>query len=190
MASVPVVDPSQHGFSDTLDEPIYTTILRDLKAIGRKVAIVAVPWLGRENELRDWDLWGPLVLCLFLAMVMGGAAESSQQGIVFSAVFMLVWAGSALTTINAKLLGANLSFFQTVCVMGYCIAPMCIAAFVCLFVELWYVRMILVIVTWAWSVYASMRFFRGSVRAEREMLVIYPIALFYFFMSWMMAVGM
>jgi hypothetical protein len=175
--------------STTLDEPIHHTILRDLKAIARKVAIVAIPMLGRENELRDWDLWGPLLLCLMLALVLSSASSEDQRGVVFSAVFVVIWLGSAFVTINAKFLGSSLSFFQTVCVMGYCIAPMCIASLLALFISLWYLKLILVVIAWIWSTYASLRFFRGSVRPEREGLVVFPLALFYFFMSWMMAVG-
>ena len=175
--------------STTLDEPIHQTVIRDLKAIVRKVAIVAVPMLGRENELRDWDLWGPLLLCLMLALVLSSATSENQRSVVFSAVFVLIWAGSALVTINAKFLGSSLSFFQTVCVMGYCIAPMCVASLLALFISLWYFKLLIVIVAWVWSTYASLRFFRGSVRAEREGLVVFPLALFYFFVSWMMAVG-
>ena len=45
------------------------------------------------------------------------------------------------------------------------------------------------VITFSWSTWASLRFFRGSVREEREALVVYPLALFYFFMAWMMTVG-
>jgi hypothetical protein len=181
---------AQYNDGSTLDEPISETLLRDIKAIGRKVAIVAVPPLGGEEELRDWDLWGPLVLCLILASVLGSAAGHNQSGNVFVAVFMLVWVGSAIVTLNAKFLGAKLSFFQIVCVMGYCTAPMCIAAIIALFFKhVWVAKLILAGLAFVWSTYASVRFFRGSVSADREALVVYPLALFYFFMAWMVCVG-
>lgn len=177
--------------SNTLDEPIISTLLRDLKAIGRKIAIVAVPCLGRDNELRDWDLWGPLLLCLIMAIVLGSNATSEQSGTVFSAVFALVWLGSAVVTLNAKFLGAKLSFFQIVCVMGYCIAPMVLAALLSLAIPtaFWYVKTLLIGVAWLWSTWGSLRFFRGCVKPAREVLVVYPLCLFYSFMSWMVAVG-
>lgn len=174
----------------TLDEPVFDTVMRDLRAILRKMIIVVAPFMGRDNELRDWDLWGPLLLCLVLAVILGSSAASSQKGLVFSAVFMLIWLGSAMVTLNAKFLGAKLSFFQIVCVMGYCVAPMCLGALINLFVSsYWWAKLLVSFLAWTWSTYASLRFFRGCVRPQREALVVYPIALFYFFMTWMMAVG-
>ena len=176
--------------ASTLDEPILATVARDLRAIGRKMLIVALPPLGGENELRDWDLWGPLLLCCILAMILGGAASSDQSGVVFSSVFVLIWLGSALVTINAKFLGGNVSFFQTVCVMGYCIAPMVGASIIAVIFKNFVVSLLLAIIAWIWATYASLRFFRGTVKPEREGLVVFPICLFYFFISWMMAVGL
>jgi hypothetical protein len=175
----------------TLDEPIHATLLRDFKAIGRKIAIVAIPWLGRDNELRDWDLWGPLLLCLILAMILGRSAADSQKAVVFTGVFALVWLGSAIVTLNAKFLGAKLSFFQIVCVTGYCIAPLVLAAILGSLIgsKVWYVKVIIVLLCWAWATYAALRFFRGTVRKQREFLVVYPLCLFFSFMSWMIAVG-
>ncbi|KRZ83176.1 Tetraspanin-17, partial [Trichinella sp. T8] len=53
--------------SATLDEPVLKTILRDLKAVSSKLRAVIFP--RSENQLiRDWDLWGPLFLCVFIAV--------------------------------------------------------------------------------------------------------------------------
>lgn len=57
--------------SMTLDEPVWTTIKRDLQQVGSKLHVVLLP---RENQdgvlkkLKDWDLWGPLLVCLTLSM--------------------------------------------------------------------------------------------------------------------------
>jgi hypothetical protein len=43
---------------------------RDLKQIGIRARYVIVP-LGdtsSRKELKNWDLWGPLVLCIVLAV--------------------------------------------------------------------------------------------------------------------------
>jgi protein YIPF6 len=53
---------------DTLDEPVYHTIWRDLKAIFIKISLVLVPRPNNVSELKNWDLWGPLFFCLTLAM--------------------------------------------------------------------------------------------------------------------------
>lgn len=64
----------------TLDEPVKETILRDLRAVGNKFVHVLYP--KRSSALlRDWDLWGPLLLCVTLALLLqGGAADSDDQG--------------------------------------------------------------------------------------------------------------
>ena len=55
-------------------------------------------------------------------------APTNQASLVFAAVFCGVWFGSAIVTLNAQLLGATMSFFQTVCVLGYCVFPLTISA--------------------------------------------------------------
>ena len=103
---------------------------------------------------------------------------------------MIVWLGPGVITLNATFLGAKLSFFQTVCVMGYCLAPMVVGAIINkAFSEYLLLKFAVSLVTFTWSTAASLRFFRGTVKKEREALVIYPLSLFYFFMAWMMTVG-
>ena len=53
---------------DTLDEPVYLTIWRDLKAIIIKISLVLIPRPSNISQLKNWDLWGPLFFCLSLAM--------------------------------------------------------------------------------------------------------------------------
>jgi len=52
---------------NTLDEPIRQTIVRDLKAVGDKFVHVLYP-RQQTNLLTEWDLWGPLILCTFMAL--------------------------------------------------------------------------------------------------------------------------
>lgn len=81
------------------------------------------------NSLKDWDLWGPLFLCLALSVLLSFEATPSQASTVFASIFVVVWVGAAIVTVNAQLLGGTISFFQSVCVLGYCIFPMVISAF-------------------------------------------------------------
>lgn len=53
---------------DTLDEPVRQTLERDLRAIWNKLTLVLHPKIQKSNALKDWDLWGPLILCLSLAV--------------------------------------------------------------------------------------------------------------------------
>lgn len=55
------------------------------------------------------DLWGPLVLCTFMATILQGSANSDYDGgPEFAQVFVIVWIGAAIVTINSKLLGGNM----------------------------------------------------------------------------------
>lgn len=177
----------------TLDEPVKETILRDLRAVGTKFVHVLYP--KRSSALlRDWDLWGPLLLCVTLALLLqGGAADSDYQGgPQFAEVFVIVWFGSIIITLNSKLLGGTISFFQSLCVLGYCIMPLTVAMAVCRLVLLgssgtvsFAVRLVLVTASFGWSTFASTAFLADSQPPNRKALVVYPVFLFYFVIGWM-----
>ncbi|GMI26433.1 hypothetical protein TeGR_g1164, partial [Tetraparma gracilis] len=112
-----------------------------------------------------------------------------QGALVFSAVFLAVWAGAAIVTLNAQLLGGTISFFQSVCVLGYCVFPIAIAAAVTTllraFVHSMVAELILVITGFLWSTRASVVFIGGFISDERRTLAVFPCMFFYTFLSWM-----
>ncbi|XP_008214898.1 protein YIPF6 [Nasonia vitripennis] len=180
---------------NTLDEPIKVTILRDVRAVGRKFYHVLYP-KEKKSLLKEWDLWGPLVLCTFMAMILQGSSEtadsSNDGGPEFAEVFVIVWIGSMIVTLNSKLLGGNISFFQSVCVLGYCLLPTAIALIICRIilmakqtVLLFAIRFIITVIGFGWATYASMAFLGDSQPAGRKALAVYPIFLFYFVISWL-----
>ncbi|GAN04396.1 terbinafine resistance locus protein [Mucor ambiguus] len=146
---------------DTLDEPVSVTILRDMKQVGRKLQQVLHP-RGDRSVLKDWDLWGPLILCLALAITLSTSVPSDQSVPIFTGVFVIVWLGAAVVTMNAKLLGGSVSFFQSVCVIGYCIFPLVVVAFTGIFVETVWFRVPASLVAFGWSTYASIGFLSES----------------------------
>lgn len=89
-------------------------------------------------------------------------APDNQAVSIFTGVFIIVWLGAAVVTLNARLLGGAVSFFQSVCVMGYCLFPIVVSAIVATFVRLIWVRLPISIITFAWSTYASMGFMSES----------------------------
>ena len=104
----------------TLDEPVSETIRRDLREVGAKLKLVLLPRASQHgvlDRLKEWDLWGPLAVCLTLSIALSAGAPESQRALVFAAVFVVVWAGAAIVTLNAQLLGGRISFFQSVCVL-------------------------------------------------------------------------
>lgn len=60
--------------TNTLDESVSVTLKRDLFRIYTKLRYVIVPKLNRTKddltnlELKNWDLWGPLIFTLLLCM--------------------------------------------------------------------------------------------------------------------------
>ncbi|RPD74854.1 Yip1-domain-containing protein [Lentinus tigrinus ALCF2SS1-7] len=186
--------------ADTLDEPITTTIGRDLFSIYVKLIQVLYPprSSGNRDLLRDWDLWGPLVLCLTLGILLSINAPASQSLGVFTSVVVIIAVGSLIVTVQAKLLGGRVSFFQGLCVLGYCVAPLNIAALVSTFVHLIYVRAPVALVAWAWCVWgmlatvwciASVNFLDGTkIEQQRILLAVYPLLLFYFILAWMIII--
>ena len=100
-----------------LDEPVRETIMRDLRRIGYRIKHVLIPkGINDDNrnniELRNWDLWGPLLLCLLLACSMSFGSSDDDSSLVFTAVFMIVWCGAIVVTLNAALLGGKMLSFK------------------------------------------------------------------------------
>lgn len=191
--------------STTLDEPIRTTILRDLNTVGQKLYHVLMPRKQSQASARSssllhqWDLWGPLFFCTTLAILLEDNSSSSEsdgrQGPEFAQVFMIVACGACVVTLNSKLLGAHISFFQTVCVLGYCLMPPVLSLVVVKLLG-WFVsmhantlgflvRLVLAGAGFVWATYASTNFVADSIARERRLLVVYPIFLFYFVLAWL-----
>ncbi|XP_032083964.1 protein YIPF6 isoform X2 [Thamnophis elegans] len=157
--TVPMGSSTPDEDYSTLDEPVKETVMRDLKAVGKKFVHVMYPKKS-SALLKDWDLWGPLILCVLLAlMLQGGAADSTEdRGPQFAEVFVIIWFGAVVITLNSKLLGGTISFFQSLCVLGYCILPLTVALLVCRLILLansgtagFIVRLLVVITMFGWS---------------------------------------
>ncbi len=96
---------------------------------------------------------------------------------------------------NSQLLGGKISFFQSVCVLGYCLLPLLLSAFInniLLYLAakltisfLHIIRFLIVMIAFAWSMYASVRFLGKTQLPNRRMLALYPIFLFYFLIAWL-----
>ncbi|KAH9178256.1 Yip1-domain-containing protein [Lactarius sanguifluus] len=182
---------TRSGGVDTLDEPVTATMGRDLLSIYNKLVQVLYPirkGTGRE-VLRDWDLWGPLILCLMLGILLSVNAPKDQSLGVFTSVIVIVCVGALVVTIQAKLLGGRVSFFQGLCALGYCVAPLDIAALVSCFVRIIYIRAPIAILAWAWCIWASANFLDGTkIEPQRILLAVYPLLLFYFILAWMILI--
>ncbi|KAK7463526.1 hypothetical protein VKT23_006874 [Stygiomarasmius scandens] len=175
---------------DTLDEPVSKTIMRDLMSIYAKLVQVVYPRKSSGREvLKDWDLWGPFILCLMLGIMLSINAPASQALNVFTSVIVICSLGALTVTVQAKLLGGRVSFFQGLCVLGYCMAPLDIAALISCFVHVIYVRAPLALLAWGWCIWASINFLDGTrIEPQRILLAVYPLLLFYFILAWMILI--
>lgn len=135
-------------------------------------------------------LRGPLIVCLVLSIILSFRAPTDQAALVFASVFVLVWVGSAIVTINAQLLGGTISFFQSVCVLGYCVFPMTVAALIVGFLRLTpvsfvWLDIIILSLGFLWATRASSVFIASYIQKERRFLAVYPVFFFYVFLGWM-----
>merc|ERR1712190_247228 len=122
--------------------------------------------------------------------ILSMQAESQDQaGLAFALVFIIVWVGSGVVTLNALLLRGKISFFQSVCVLGYCIFPLVIAAFVSLLLQIIWLKVLFVCVGFTWSTGASVGFMSELVAEDRRVLGVYPVWLFYAAIAWMILIS-
>lgn len=133
-----------------------------------------------SGGVRDWDLWGPLLNALALSLLLSFKASGDQKENVFSGVFTIVWLGEALVTSQIILLGGNVSFAQSICIIGYTLFPLVIAALLSVFNLHWVIRLPVYLVLIAWSMAAGISILSGSgVVRNRVGLAVYPLLVFY-----------
>ena len=171
--------------SNTLDETILTTIMRDLKLILIKLKFVVIPYGSKEKKsyhIKQWDLWGPLILNLILAGTLAFNSEEKSQMIIL--VFTIFWMGGIILFLNANFLGVKASVFQIFCLLGYCLFPLDVSAiFVSIFNINGILRFIIVILMCVWSIYSSSDYLKNLTNPEQRYLVLYPCILFYLYIS-------
>lgn len=201
--------------SSTLDESISVTVLRDLRRIYSNLVMVIVPFefakyvdhgvddglawdagelasarsptarqTARRNQaLKNWDLWGPMLFTLGLAIPL--SIGTSKPSSTFSLVFGLISVGACVLTVNVVLLGGTIGIFQSLCLLGYCLAPLNLAAILFLFVQNPVVRWIVMPLTVLWSSWAAVPFVSGAVAKDKKVLAIYPLVLLYSVIGWL-----
>jgi protein YIPF6 len=241
-AAAASLDANQHEQElfakySTLNEPVLTTILRDVHAVAAKLRIVLRPldYSSRSlimssysavstsgaatattdngatannsttvtddnilsehdknvlRQLKDWDLWGPLVVCLGLAVVLSFKAPTNQARLTFAAVFCAFWVGGSVVTINAQLLGGTISFFQSLCVLGYSVFPLLLSATVIgtlkIVFNTWlWLDMVITAAGCLWAMRISSVFVSLYIKPERRALALYPVVFFYTFLAWL-----
>ncbi|KAJ6802970.1 yip1 domain family member 6 [Iris pallida] len=67
---------------NTLTEPVWDTVKRDLTRIVSNLKLVVFPNPFREDPgkaLRDWDLWGPFFFIIFLGLILSWSASVKKS---------------------------------------------------------------------------------------------------------------
>lgn len=143
--------------------------------------------------MKNWDLWGPLFICLFfslsLALFADGPDYTNED---FINVFIMFWVGAFLISINCKLLGSKgyilslcSSLFQSMSAVGYCLFPLSIIGFIVSLLPLHaIIKLPIIIIALLWSTVSCLLVMRDLVQEEKKFLCGYPVFLFYVFMAW------
>ncbi|KAF6996074.1 hypothetical protein CFC21_012468 [Triticum aestivum] len=173
--------------ANTLTEPVWDTVKRDLTRIVSNLKLVVFPNPYREDPgkaLRDWDLWGPFFFIVFLGLTLSWSA-SVRKSEVFAVAFAVLAAGAIILTLNVLLLGGQIIFFQSLSLLGYCLFPMDVGALICLLKDNDMLKIIVVAVTLAWSSWAAYPFMSTAVNPRRKALALYPVFLMYVSISFL-----
>jgi len=194
---------------------IYSKLVQVLyprRATGREVLKWVLgysrPCLWVDSCCRDWDLWGPLLLCLCLGIMLSinvrilkfnalfithsdpftfrhhplSHSAFSQVSSLFAhwVLWLLLskqrleiytlnghqlftpfslaigWTSVGIILLRINSLNQHFlfrSFFQGLCLLGYCIAPLDIAALISYFVRIIWIRAPIALLAWAWCIW-------------------------------------
>ncbi|NP_001150451.2 uncharacterized protein LOC100284081 [Zea mays] len=179
--SVPIGADGFGSPPNTLTEPVWDTIKRDLARIVSNLKLVVFPNPYREDPgkaLRDWDLWGPFFFIVFLGLTLSWSA-SVKKSEVFAVAFAVLAAGAIILTLNVLLLGGHIIFFQSLSLLGYCLFPLDVGALVCMLKDNVILKIVVVTITLAWSSWAAYPFMSAAVNPRRKALALYPVFLMY-----------
>ena len=173
-------------YGSTLDESVYLTISRDFTMIYTKLKYVINPFTSREkkySQIRQWDLWGPLLLNLTLSLTLTFNTKEKSQ--ITSLIFLIFWLGGVIIFLNNYFLEVKASIFQIFCLLGYCLFPLNIAAIIVTIIPFNdIIRLIIVATTCCWSIYSSSGYLKAITTQDKRYLVLYPCILFYLYISW------
>ena len=91
-----------------------------------------------------------------------------------------------MVVLNSMLLGGSMSFFQAVCLIGYCIFPLALASLVCAFIKKYFIpRLVICLVGFVWGTFSSVGFFAGLLPPNRKALGVYPVFLLFALIAWL-----
>lgn len=95
----PVIPPRSNmtGFGpaqNTLTEPVWETVKRDVMRIVSNLKLVVFPNPYREDPgkaMRDWDLWGPFFFIVFLGLTLSWSASIEKVTITTKQISIVLF---------------------------------------------------------------------------------------------------
>lgn len=169
----------------TLDEPISTTIKRDLLLIYKKIYyLVSNNEKGsdRINDLQmlhNWELWGPSLFLLTLSMCLYLKAPSESKDNIFSTIYFISVYGGISATVNTLILSTKPSFFAIISLIGYCIFPLAVTSLISLFFPYFFIMLVFVTISNVYIFRIIANLVGNITPEEKRFVVFYPISLFF-----------
>jgi hypothetical protein len=98
--------------SRLLWDTVAGALAHDLAMMKAKVLVVLNPAAAPDDELADWDLWGPFLLCVALVVLLAWPARAPDALSELGGVVAIALLGSCGASANLVLLGSELAFLQ------------------------------------------------------------------------------
>lgn len=161
---------------------------KDLDSIYMKTRYALLPFSYEDKlaELRNWDLWGPLIFCLLMTLFIALGSSQTQIDDIFGVIYMVLFGGSIVVGVNCYLVGGDGSIFMMISILGYCLAPFVIAALLNWLLRRFIFFLGIALISafcWFWAVKSASVFIAASCRKTRRWLALYPIMLYYMFFA-------
>ena len=129
---IDLLEPNEKNNEEnyTLNESKRESLKREFRSICQKSKIALFPMASNESKLLEWDFWGPLFFCLILGLVLSWQKNTQNSGVIFITIFSIVWLGGFIISLNSQFLGIKFNSFQCICILGYCMLAIVIAAII------------------------------------------------------------
>jgi hypothetical protein len=182
---------SENQNENTFDESILKTITRDLTLIYYKLKYILNPFsspVDKRYHIMMWDLWGPLLFITLLSCTLSMSSKDKENVMVL--VFSIFWIGSFLVYLNATLLDSKIRIFPIICLLGYCLFPLIVAAFILSLVNIHDIlKLLLVGLMCFYSLFCIYSYIKTLCEKDQKILVFYPVVLMFIFISWFIFVN-
>lgn len=168
----------QQVYDEDNEPPLLEDLGIDLDLIKqRTLAVLKFKHLD-ERFAKDADMSGPLLIALFF-----GSLLLIRQKISFGYIYGFGVMGTICIYMIINLLSqhSRAKLYNTMSILGYCLIPITILAFINVFLNLvtWY-GFILSFFAVTWATIAATRFFQVLLNLEKQKYLIgYPVFLFY-----------